>query len=65
MKNVVHDFFELRKIFKRFETVFVCLFVCLGARAKCPICQLALVSEGYKFAICVYALILNTSVNKI
>ena len=41
----------------------VWLFVCLGARAKCPICQP--VSEEHKFAICVYALTLNTSVNEI
>ena len=33
MKNVVH-LSKLREILQRFETVFVCLFVCLGARAE-------------------------------
>ena len=45
--------------------LFVCLFACLGARTKCPIFQLVLVGEEHKFAICVYALTLNTSVSPI
>ena len=65
MKNVAHDLSELRKILQRFETVFVCLFVSVLARAKRPICQLVLVSEEHKFAICVYALTLNTSIKEI
>ena len=67
MKNVVHDLPELRKILQRFEKVFVCLFVCLfGSPGKMSsLSTSVLVSEERKFAICVYALTLNTSVNKI
>ena len=62
MKNVVHDLSELRKILQRFETVFVCLFGSPGKMSS--LSTSVLVSEERKFSICVFALTLNTSVNK-